>query len=44
MYCSYCGKQIRAGSKFCLSCGKETLMQQSENKLSEFVKRAKTGD
>lgn len=44
MYCSYCGKQIRAGSKFCLSCGKETLMQQSENELSEFVKRAKTGD
>lgn len=44
MYCSYCGKQIRAGSKFCLSCGKETLMQQSENKLSEFVKKAKTGD
>lgn len=44
MYCSHCGKQIRAGSKFCLSCGKETLMQQSENELSEFVKRAKTGD
>lgn len=44
MYCSYCGKQIRAGSKFCLSCGKETLKQQKENELSEFVKRAKTGD
>ena len=44
MSCSYCGKQIRTGSKFCLSCGKETLMQQSENKLSEFVKKAKTGD
>ena len=44
MYCSYCGKKIQDGSNFCFSCGKETLKQKTENKLSEFVKRAKTGD
>ena len=44
MYCSYCGKKIQDGSNFCFSCGKETLKQKTENELSEFVKRAKTGD
>ncbi len=44
MYCSYCGKKIQDVSNFCFSCGKETLKQKTENELSEFVKRAKTGD
>jgi len=44
MYCSYCGKQFPDDSGFCPSCGKPTLKQQTENELSQFVKRAKMKD
>ena len=44
MYCGYCGKKLSDDSNFCAYCGKSIELQNPQNELSEFVKRAKDGD
>lgn len=42
MYCKYCGEEIDADSRFCVSCGKQLISNDSEFSLDESPANAKS--